>query len=124
MHTDIERLANVGVIAATVLASGCAHRVADLTVGSTKNYNINSASFLKGDRVIGEDIVAVVLFPLGIPHVKTAVDDAIEKDRCAVGLTDLVITSLQQAFLVGRIGFRVEGNLIIDQEIDGCSGRA
>lgn len=66
----------------------------------------------------------MVLFPLGIPNVKTAVDQAIEKDRCAVGLSDLVITSLQQAFVVGRMGFRVEGNLIIDQNIDGCSARA
>lgn len=120
----MNKVVMVGIIAAAVMASGCAHRVADLTVGSTKNYNINSASFLKGDRVTGEDIVPVVLFPLGIPNVKTAVDHAIEQDRCAVGLTDLVITSLQQAFLVGRIGFRVEGNLIIDEEIDGCSQRA
>ncbi|MBD3642477.1 MAG: hypothetical protein HUJ18_15890 [Marinobacter sp.] len=120
----MKKAAIVGVIAATVLASGCAHRVADLTVGSTKNYNINSASFQKGDRVTGEDMVPVVLFPLGIPNVKTAIDNAIEQDRCAVGLSDLVITNLQQSFLVGRMGFRVEGNLILDQEIDGCSSRA
>ena len=36
----MKKAAIVGIIAATVLASGCAHRVADLTVGSTKNYNI------------------------------------------------------------------------------------
>ena len=120
----MKKAAVLSLIAATVFASGCAHRVADLTIGSTKNYNINSASFLKGARVTGEDIVPVLLFPLGIPNVKAAVDDAIEKDRCAVGLSDLVITNLQQAFIVGRFGFRVEGNLIIDQEIDGCRARA
>lgn len=30
--------------------SGCTVRVADLTVGSTKNYDINSGPFIKGSR--------------------------------------------------------------------------
>lgn len=34
--------------------------------------------------VVAEDVVPVVLFPLCIPSVKTAIDDAIEKDGCAV----------------------------------------
>ncbi len=117
----MKKLALTGILVATVLSSGCATRVADLTVGSTKNYNINSASFTKGERVTGEDIVPVFFAPMGIPNVKTAVDRAIENDRCAVGLSDLVITSVQQAFVVGRMGYQVEGNLILDQNIDGCS---
>ena len=43
-------------------------RVADLTVGSTKNYDINSGPFIKGSRVTGEDLAPVILIPLGIPN--------------------------------------------------------
>jgi hypothetical protein len=116
----MNKKALIAVLAGSIMASGCAVRVADMTVGSTKNYDINSQSFVKGSRVEGEDLAPVVLFPLGIPNVKTAIDDAIEKDRCAVGLSDLVITQLNQAFLIGRIGYRVEGDLILDQGQPGC----
>ena len=116
----MNKKALVAILAGSIMASGCAVRIADITVGSTKNYDINSKSFIKGDRVVGEDTAPVFLFPLGIPNLKSAVDDAIEKDRCAVGLSDLVITQLNQAFLIGRIGYRVEGDLIIDQSQPGC----
>lgn len=116
----MNRKAIVALLAGAVMMSGCAVRVADMTVGSTKNYDLNSQSFVKGSRVEGDDIVPVFLFPLGIPNVKSAVDDAIEKDRCAVGLSDLVITQLNQSFLIGRIGYRVEGDLILDQGQPGC----
>jgi hypothetical protein len=91
-----------------------------MTVASTKNYNLNSNQFVKGERVTGEDKVPVVLFPLGIPNFKTAVDRAIEKDRCAVALSDVVITQLNQAFIVGQIGYRVEGTQVIDRSQPEC----
>lgn len=100
--------------------TGCTVRVADMTVGSTKNYDINSGPFIKGPRVTGEDLYPVFIFPLGIPNVKTAMDNAIQSEKCAVGLTDLVISQLNHSFLVGQIGFRVEGDLIIDSSMDGC----
>ena len=113
----------LAVILGAVVASGCTVRVADMTVGSTKNYNLNSAQFVKGPRVTGEDKYPVILFPLGVPNMKTAMDNAIEKDKCAVGLSDVVISQLNHAFIVGTIGARVEGNLIIDASQPGCTGR-
>lgn len=62
-----------------LLLSGCTVRVADLTVASTKNYNLNGGKFYKGKRVTAEDSYPVIIFPLGIPNVKTAADRAIEK---------------------------------------------
>jgi len=106
--------------ASAIFLSGCTVRIADMTVGSTKNYNLNAAKFEKGRRVIGQDKAPVVIFPLGIPNVKTAMDRAIEKDRCAVGLSDVVVSELYHAFLFGTIGYRVEGNLIIDKTMHGC----
>ncbi|KFD19704.1 hypothetical protein GTPT_1635 [Tatumella ptyseos ATCC 33301] len=109
-------LAVVGV----ALLSGCSARVADLTIGSTKNYDINSNHFIKGARVTGEDSAPVVIFPLGIPNVKTAIDNAIEKDKCSVALSDLVVTQYNHSFLFGKFGFIVEGNQVIDRSQPGC----
>lgn len=110
-------------LAAAVMATGCTVRVADMTIGSTKNYNINSAEFVKGKRVIGEDTYPVILFPLGIPNVKSAMDDALEQDKCAVALTDLVVSQLNHSFLIGSIGYRIEGDLVLDTSQPGCIGR-
>lgn len=114
----------LAVIAAAAVISGCTVRVADMTVASTKNYNINSSKFVKGARVIGEDNYPVIIFPTGIPNMKTAMDHAIQKDECAVGLTDVVMSQLNHSFLFGMIGFRVEGDLIIDTSRPGCERRA
>lgn len=103
-----------------MVLSGCSMRVADLTVGSTKNYNINGNKFVTGPRVTGEDSYPVIIFPTGFPNMKTAIDRAIEKDKCAVGLSNVVITQLNHSFLFGTIGVRAEGNLIIDRSLPGC----
>jgi len=103
-----------------LLLTGCSARVADMTVASTKNYNLNSNQFVKGARVTGEDSAAVVIFPLGIPNVKTAMDRAIEKNRCAVALSDVVVTQFTYAFLVGKFGYTIEGTQVIDRSQPGC----
>lgn len=103
-----------------LIMSGCTVRVADLTVGSTKNFDLNSGQLVKGQRVTAEDSYPVFIFPFGIPNVKTAMDRAIETNKCAVGLSDLVVTQLNHSFLIGSIGFRVEGDLIIDKSRQGC----
>lgn len=113
----------IAIIICAVFATGCTVRVADMTVGSTKNYNLNSAKFVKGPRVTAEDSYPVIILPLGIPNMKTAIDKAIEKDKCAVGLSDLVISQLNHSFLFGKIGMRAEGNLIIDASQPGCTTR-
>ena len=110
----------LAVALGAILLSGCTVRVADLTVASTKNYNLNGGKFYKGKRVTAEDSYPVILFPTGIPNVKTAADRAIEQDKCAVGLTDVVVTQLNHAFIVGKIGLRVEGNLTLDRSLPGC----
>ncbi len=109
----MKKVLAIALSLSTLAFTGCSVRMADMTVASTKNYNLNSNQFVKGERVTGEDKVPVVLFPLGIPNFKTAVDRAIEKDRCAVALSDVVITQLNQAFIVGQIGYRVEGTQLL-----------
>ena len=116
----MKKLLITAVTITALMSTGCAVRMADMTVASTKNYNLNSNQFVKGQRVTGEDKVPVVLFPLGIPNFKTAIDKAIEKDRCTVALSDVVITQLNQAFIVGKICYRVEGTQVIDRSQPEC----
>ncbi|WP_241609716.1 hypothetical protein [Rosenbergiella australiborealis] len=115
----MKKMLALAVLSVAVL-SGCSSRVADLTIASTKNYNINSNHFVKGARVTGDDSAPVVIFPLGIPNVKTAIDRAIEKNKCSVALSDLVVTQYNHSFLFGRFGFLVEGTEIIDRSQPGC----
>ena len=82
--------------------------------------HLQDIGFVKGERVRAEDKVPVVLFPLGIPNFKTAVDRAIEKNPCSVALSDVVITQLNQAFIFGQIGYRVEGTQILDMSQPNC----
>lgn len=110
----------IAVALSAILLSGCTTRIADLTVGSTKNYNINSNKFVKGQRVVGEDMVNVIVFPMGVANLKTAFDRAIEKDKCAVALSDVVIYQLNHSFIFGSEGYRVEGTQIIDKSLPEC----
>lgn len=108
------------LLGSTLLLSGCTTRIADLTVGSTKNYNINSNKFVKGKRVVAEDSVPVFFVSAGTPNLKTAFDRAIEQDKCAVALSDVAIYRLDHSFIFGSIGYRVEGTQIIDKNLPEC----
>ena len=110
----------LALVVGVMMVTGCSSRVADLTVASTKNYNLNSNKFVKGARVKAEDSAPVVIFPLGIPNVKTAIDRAIEKDRCSVALSDIVVTQFNYSFLFGKFGYLVEGTQVIDRAQPGC----
>ncbi len=110
----------LALAAVVMLLAGCSSRVADLTVASTKNYNLNSNNFVKGARVTAEDSAPVVIFPRGIPNVKTAIDRAIEKNKCSVALSDVVVTQFNHSFLFGKFGFLIEGTEVIDRGQPGC----
>ena len=50
----------------------------------------------------------------------TAVDNAIEKNKCAVALSDAVIKLENNFFTVSYIA---EGNLVIDRSLPGCGSK-
>jgi len=108
-------------ITSALTLSGCSSRIADLTVASSKNVNLNSSGLVTGARIKDDDTVPIILFPLGKPEIKEAVDNAIEQNKCAVGLTNVVIDQTFFSFIVGFIAYEVEGNLIIDREKEGCA---
>lgn len=86
----------VAVSAVTLLAS-CSNRLADLTIASTKNMDINNHkgyTTTVNARTRGEDKKHIIFFiPTGKPNMKEAIDKAIERNGTnCVGLTNATIT--------------------------------
>ena len=64
-------------VAAVVLGAGCgARRVTDFTVISTKNTMLVAKADKRDRRITGEDCTMTLI---GVPNMKSAIDDAIEK---------------------------------------------
>lgn len=101
-------------IAAIFAFESCSQRVLDFTIISSKNTSLKIPESAKGARVMGEDMAAYFIFPLGNPQVKEAVDRAIEKAGPGYdALLDGVIYSHYKVFLLfGTFGFSIEGTPI------------
>jgi hypothetical protein len=94
-----------------IFFTGCTIRIVDFTAISTKNVKLPTKA--KGKRVTGEDCVPVFLFPLGVPNMKEAIDEAIESaGENYDALVDGVVYHINQSFLVGRMCYKVEGTPI------------
>lgn len=101
----------IAVMLAFVFFTGCTIRIVDFTAISTKNVKLPTKA--KGKRVTGEDCVPVILFPLGVPNMKEAIDEAIESaGENYDALVDGVVYHINQSFLFGQICYRVEGTPI------------
>jgi hypothetical protein len=104
------------VIVGSPLVSGCSVRTADMTLMSTRMVNIDRVDLDKlptTQRVVGEDRKWVVLFiPIGLPHLKDAVDDALNKGKGDL-MTDAVVhQSYWTALLFGQTALTVEGDVV------------
>lgn len=108
-------------ILAICMLLGCTQRMFDFTIISSKNLDLSrAAEFTKGnERVEGKDTIYLILiFPTGIPNVKEAVDNAIEKVPGAVALLDGVVSFRQLFFILGGANsFIVEGTPLIDRSL-------
>jgi len=109
-------------LALLTIVTGCSTRIVDLTVASTKNMDLASNGLVTAGRVTGADTVPIIFnVPIGRIDMKEAIDNAIEKDSCGVGLADVVVSHEFFAFIFGYVEYNVEGNLIIDSGVNGCS---
>ena len=102
--------------------TGCATRLVDFTIISTKNIDLaKGASFKRGQsRVTGEDSVCIIIIiPAGVPNIKTAIDKAIQSVPGAVALLDGVVTSKcwYIPYIFGKSSFVVEGTPLIDPSL-------
>ena len=109
-------------MAIAVSLTGCATRLIDFTMISTKNIDwTHAANFQRGkDRVQGTDEVSIIIFiPTGVPNMKEAIDRAIEKIPGAVALVDGVVTqkSWYIPYIFGKFSYIIEGTPLIDPSL-------
>lgn len=110
------------VMFVTFIVSGCAIRLVDFTIISTKNIDLSrGADFKRGPcRVTGEDQVnIIIIIPTGTPNIKQAIDKAIQSVPGAVALLDGVITSKcwYIPYIFGQSSYVVEGTPLIDPKL-------
>jgi len=102
--------------------SGCSQRVLDFTVVSSKNTEMTIPNDAKGPRVEGSDSVPVILFPLGNPNLKEAIDRAIESAGPEYdALIDGVLWYKFFYFIFGSVSYKVEGTPIVSSRINVAS---
>jgi hypothetical protein len=106
---------------AILLAVGCAVRMLDFTVISSKNVDMRVKDTAKGARVTGEDMAMSILgiIPLGAPNLKEALDKAIESAGPGYdALIDGVIYHKYNFYVFfSNSGYKVEGTPIKTKEI-------
>lgn len=105
------------LLTAGVLLTGCVTRITDFTVLSTKNIDLAKASDFKRatKRVAGEDqTFVIVIIPTGVPHVKEAVDQALQSVPGGIALVDGVVKRRNWWLIFGESTIIVEGTPLID----------
>ncbi len=108
--------------AITLLLAGCATRMVDFTVISTKNFEYGKgATFTRGSsRITGEDAAYMILIiPTGTPNIKEAIDKALESVKGAVALVDGVLYSKNIGIpgIFFKTSYLVEGTPLIDPSL-------
>jgi hypothetical protein len=102
-----------------VSMAGCVQRITDFTVISSKNIDMsNGANFKRDDkRIEGTDTKPIIIFPIGSPNAKEALDKAIQSVPGCVGLLDGVLEHETFSFLFGYTQFRVKGTCLLDPKL-------
>ena len=116
METRVKKATMAVACVCACLLAGCATRIGDFTVLSTKNMDLNNQEGFvtqTGLRVTGTDKQHYVLFfPVtGMANMKQAADRAIQSAPGAVGLSNVVLYNTGfWVFLYGNGGYRIEGD--------------
>lgn len=104
-----------------VLLSGCATRMVDFTIISTKNVDLaRLGEFHRSERVEGVDTrYIIIIIPTGNPSVEEAVDRAIESVPGGVALIDGVLTNkfFYIPYIFGENKYVVTGTVLIDPKL-------
>jgi hypothetical protein len=104
-----------------ILLSGCATRMLDFTIISTKNVDISRlGEFQRSERVEGVDTrYIIILIPTGNPSIEEAVDRAIESVPGGVALIDGVLTNkfYYIPYIFGENKYVVTGTVLIDPKL-------
>ncbi len=111
---NVGRFARCATVVTVGLASlsACSARMIDFTVISSKNVSLDGQQ--RGtQRVTGSVCTPVIVFPIGQPDLKTAVDRAIESAGPPYNaLVDGVVNYQDKSFIFGKVCFEVTGTPI------------
>ncbi|MGO2137039.1 MAG: hypothetical protein ACTH3S_16610 [Marinobacter sp.] len=112
-------IALASVVCGSMFLSGCAHRLGDFTVASTKNIDVKSTEHRvdESERLVDRDTAHIIIFfPTGIPNMKEAMDNVIEQRPGAVGLSNVTVKrgGFWIPFIYGQDYFEIEGNPIYE----------
>lgn len=102
------------IVALLIMASfvaGCISlRLTDYTILNNKNFTVPKNVQL-GERVRGEDCKVSFLFFVGIPNLKEAIDEAIEKGRGDILIDAVIYEKTTNYFLFIKHCYIVEGTV-------------
>ncbi len=115
----MRKLLFAALVIAALLFTGCATRLVDFTVISTKNFEYaKGQTFRRGaERITGEDAAYMIfIIPTGTPNIKEAIDKALESVNGAVALVDGVLYSKNIGIpgIFFKTSYLVEGTPLID----------
>ena len=109
-------------LAATALL-GCTQTMGEFSILTTKSMDITQQLYRVDDRqrLEGDDSIFVFFgIPFGsIPHMKEAIDNAVESDPRAVALSDAKLTRYRYILPMigtGLWGIRAEGNAVYEEK--------
>lgn len=108
----------LSLVVSMLIITSCSSRIIDFTIISTKNIDLSrTGNFQRARmRTQGSDVAHFILiFPIGNPNMKEAIDQALQKIPGAVALVDgVVYYKYWWAFLYGQRVYVVEGTPLID----------
>ena len=97
------------------LGAGCMTRIGDMTMLSTRSVSLDKMDIDKLPQtrnVMGRDSKFIfICIPLGVPHLKDAVDDALSKGGGDL-MTDVAIYQGGWWFLFGETTLEVRGTVV------------
>ena len=102
------------VVVLVVVLCGCTTLYGQLTVGSTKNIDINNKKFeLVEEGVTGEDSKAIIIIiPTGDPSIEDAMDDALSKAGGQIMQNvDIYYKWFYIPYIFGKFSFIIEGDV-------------
>ncbi len=98
-----------------LILTGCAVRLGDMSVISTRNVTLDRVDLDRLPQVssvTGKDSTFIFLFiPFGVPHLEDAIDDALDKGGGDV-MIDAVIHSQGWWFIIGQSTLKVKGTVV------------
>ena len=107
---------SICLMAPFLFLTGCSYHIANMTMLSTRNVSLDRIDLDKLPRtrgVTGTDTKQIIfIFPIGSPHLATAVEDALDKGKGDLMVDVSVYTEYWWFILAGENSITVRGSVV------------